>query len=463
MIAAHLRMPLTKPAQPAARRGAIALQRTAAVLLTAASLLAGAATASARSVYPAAAQRPPGAGRLAQVASLRARIQARAARANGRDRDAVVASSRRSRKKRKPPPTLRGDALRALLAFEAMQRRYYVLGSGLYAGEPFSYLWPFSQAFAATVSMANVQGVPKIPGLSVKLAGELHARLVGLNSYLDLTNSGASEGTFTSSLAAFDGEVAPPVGPGGPKYYDDNDWMGIELARTYKLTRKPATLGSAEAIMAFEMAGWSSEPGLACPGGIPFSNTAENTDRNTVTNAPAAELAMQLYRVTGNVKYLQFAEQAYEWVRACLLAPNDLYADHIGLHGAVEDTFWSYNQGAMIGAGTLLYQATHNGAYLYEARQTAAAALAYFSLQRLNEEIPFFASVYFRNLLYLDSLVHDPSGARLAQAYVNHAWQVRRLPGYVFVAGTPPSAQLLVQAAIVQIYALLSSPASTYF
>ena len=37
-----------------------------------------------------------------------------------------------------------------------MQKAYYVLGSGLYKGEPFSYLWPFSQALAATVSVANI-------------------------------------------------------------------------------------------------------------------------------------------------------------------------------------------------------------------------------------------------------------------------------------------------------------------
>ena len=68
----------------------------------------------------------------------------------------------------------------------------------------------------------------------------------------------------------------------------------------YELTHSPAALGSAEAIMAFEMAGWQTEPELACPGGIPFSNAVENTDRNTVTNAPAAELALQLYHITHN-------------------------------------------------------------------------------------------------------------------------------------------------------------------
>jgi len=360
---------------------------------------------------------------------------------------------------KKPPkkPKLTRNSARALLAFEAMQRYYYVRGSGLYAGEPFSYLWPFSQALAATFSMANV------PGLPVSLSHEVHARLIGLRTYLDQNNSSAPEGTYTSTLPAFDGTVAPPTGPGGAKYYDDNDWIGIELARNYKRTHNPGALGYAEGIMAFEMAGWSADPTLACPGGIPFSNNLENTDRNTITNGPAAELGVQLYKITGNLQYLQFAEMAYNWVRTCLLQPNNLYADHIRPHGVIDPTFWSYNQGVMIGAGTLLYQATGNSAYLFQARQTALAARQYFTPQRLGEENPFFPSVYFRNLLYLDSVTHDPPGPKIAQAYVDYAWAHLRLSNNLFVAGSPASAQLLYQAAIVQIYALLSSPPSTYF
>ncbi|HEY1450390.1 MAG TPA: glycoside hydrolase family 76 protein [Solirubrobacteraceae bacterium] len=367
------------------------------------------------------------------------------------------AAAKKPAAKKPKKPVLTGNPARALLAFEAMQHYYYVRGSGLYEGEPFSYLWPFSQALAATVSMSNV------PKLGVSLAQELHARLIGLRSYLDQNNSGAPEDTYTSTLAAFDGTVAPPVGPGGAKYYDDNDWVGIELARIYKTSHNAGALGYAEGIIAFEMAGYSADPTLACPGGIPFSNLAENTDRNTITTAPAAELGVQLYKITGNLQYLQFAETAYNWVRSCLLQGNSLYSDHIRPHGVVDPTLWSYNQGVMIGAGTLLYQATGNSAYLYQARQTAQAAREYFTPQRLGEENPFFPSVYFRNLLYLDSVTHDPPGPKIAQAYVDYAWQHLRLSDNLFVAGSPASAQLLYQAAVVQIYALLSSPPSTYF
>jgi hypothetical protein len=394
--------------------------------------------ASAGSTYPAGVSRPL----IGQARAF--------------ERTARVAHPRRTRKKPRKP-TLHGNPARALLAFRAMQKYYYIPGSGLYSGEPFSFLWQFSQALAATVSMAN------IPSMSGALASEIHSRLIGLRNYLDTSNSGEPDGTFTSTLAAFDATAAPPTGPGGAKYYDDNDWVGIELARLYKATHKPALLGTAEGIMAFEMAGWQTDPELACPGGIPFSNTSENTDRNTVTNAPAAELAVQLYRITRRAEYLRFAEMAYQWVRRCLLLPGGLYADHIRRHGEIEPTVWSYNQGTMIGAGTLLYQATHNSGYLYQARQTARAALAYFTPARLGSEIPFFPSVYFRNLLYLDSVTHDPPGPKLAQAYVDNSWQHLRESNGLFVAGSPPSPQLLVQAAIVQIYALLSSRPGTYF
>jgi hypothetical protein len=420
------------------------LRRAALALLACLSLALPAAAAGARrdpSRYPAGATRPAFAAHAGQLTQ----------HAHG------ASSSSKKKSKKKSAPVLHGDPARALVSFQAMQKAYYILGSGLYKGEPFSYLWPFSQALAATVSLAEV------PILRTQMARELKARMIGLRSYLDVNNSGAPEGIYTSALPAFDGTTAPPVGPGGAKYYDDNDWVGIELVRIYRLTHEAPVLGSAEAIMAFEMAGWQPSPELGCSGGLPFSNLSSNTDRNTITTAPAAELALQLYKLTGNAQYLQFAIQAYEWVRGCLLLPSNLYGDHVNRRGLIEPHLYSYTQGVMIGAGTLLYQATGNSGYLYEARQTAAAALAYFTPERLGAENPFFPSIYFRNLMYLDSVTHDPPGAKIAQAYVDYAWTHLRLSNDLFVAGSPPTGQLLVQAAIVQIYALLSSSPSTYF
>jgi hypothetical protein len=378
----------------------------------------------------------------------------------------AYAAKAKKRPAPKRPPVLSLYAKRAVLAYEAMQQNFYVPSAGLYKGEPeYSFLWPFSQALAASVSVAH------IPGQQPRLEGGLHALAAGLQVYAsspapagETTATGASTATTARS---FDDVTAPPVGPGGDSFYDDNEWVGIELARMYELDHSSAALAQAEQIMAFVMAGWQTagpegQP-LPCPGGVPFSNAQTNTQRNTVTDAPAAELGVQLYRITREVRYLQFAEQAYGWVRQCLLEPGDLYADHIELDGAVQHTEWSYNQGAMVGAGALLYQATHEGAYLYEARQTARAALAAFPYSRLSSENPFFVAVYFRNLMYLDSLTHDPPGVGPAREYAYYAWLRHRLSDDLFAYGSPPTAELLGQAALVQIYALLSTPPSTYF
>jgi hypothetical protein len=393
-------------------------------------------------------------------------------------------------------PALGLYATRALLAYEAMQQNFYVSGTGLYRGEPeYSFLWPFSQALGATVSLSHVTGERP------KLTEGLHALTFGLQQYLgpapapgeagspatgpaqpgEAVGESSSEpgtsasspsnttgaSTATAGVRSYNGNVAPPVGPGGASYYDDNEWVGIELARLYELDHEPVALQQAEQIMEFVMAGWettgpSGQP-LPCPGGVPFSNARSNTSRNTVTDGPGAELAVQLYKITHEARYLQFAEMAYGWVRQCLLEPNDLYADHINNNGTIQRTLWSYNQGSMMGAGVLLYQATHDGAYLYQARQTAKAALAYYPYTRLSNENPFFVAVYFRNLMYLDSVTRDPPGNLPAREYVYYAWLRHRLSDNLFAYGTPPTAELLWQAAIVQIYALLSTSPSTYF
>ena len=378
----------------------------------------------------------------------------------------ALAAKRGHARKAKQSPALNLYATRALLAYQAMQQNFYVPSAGLYKGEPeYSFLWPFSQALAASVSVAH------IPGQQSKLEGGLRALTAGLQVYAspaapagEATATGAST---TTTVRSYNGEVAPPVGPGGDSFYDDNEWVGIELARVYELDRDPAALAQAEQIMQFVMAGWQTtglegQP-LPCPGGVPFSNAENNTQRNTVTDGPAAELAVQLYRITHEVRYLQFAELAYSWVRQCLIEPNSLYADHIELDGEVNRVLWSYNQGSMIGAGVLLYQATHEGIYLWEARQTAKVALAYYTYSRLSSENPFFVAVYLRNLIYLDSVTHDPPGTLPAREYAYYAWQRHRLSDNLFAYGSPPTAELLGQAALVQIYALLSIPPRTLF
>jgi hypothetical protein len=343
-----------------------------------------------------------------------------------------------------------------------MQKYLYINGADLYREElgdtSNSYLWPFSQAVAAAVSVAHIRG--ELGGTRATLSTQLH----GLEKYL--TTAPPIATTSTESLQSLPHYAATisQAGPAGTSYYDDNDWVGIEMARVYELTHSEPALALAEQIMAFEEAGWDSNPSTPCPGGIPHAtNGAEAEARSTISTAPAAELGLQLYRITGNAAYLQFAQTAYNWVRECLLTSGGLYADHLEADGELDPELWSYTQGVMIGAGALLYQVTGNSGYLAQASANASAALSAFPLPTLAAENPFFASVFLRNLLYLDSILHSGAGSVLAQEYLGWAWESLREPNGLFLSAEGGKPTLLGQSAVAQIYALLSTNPASYF
>ena len=401
----------------------------------------------------------------APAAYARSRAHAASAhhgtRAHSRSGARLSRKSRPKPRRRKGPPPLSPDATKAIAAYEAMQKYFFLGSSNLYREElgasTNSFLWPFSQAIAATVSVAHIRGQ------NAKAAFSTGSLLHGLQKYLSSAPPLAVSSTealqalphYTATIAA--------AGSGATTYYDDNDWVGIEMARLYELTHDEAALSFAEQIFAFEQAGWSTSTTAACPGGIPHSDSETDDNRSTISTAPAAELAVQLYRDTGNAGYLQFAEIAYAWVRSCLLTSSGLYADHIEANGELDPEIWSYTQGVMIGAGALLYQATGNPGYIDQAAETANIAVAACPLSILAAENPFFASVFLRNLIYLDSLLHNPTGTALANQYVNWAWNSLHESNGLFVAAEGGKTTLLEQSALAQIYALLSTEPKYFF
>lgn len=353
-----------------------------------------------------------------------------------------------TRTPRPSPPRLHGNAGRAQDAYQTMQRVFYLPSARLYRGVPYSYLWPFSQALTATVSMAGV------PRASPAYRRDVGARLTGLDFYW----------AAARRPPTYEGAVTPPLGRGGHTYYDDNEWVGLELLRLYGSDHNTAHVTRARAIFDAVTAAWSVDATYGCPGGVPFSDDRRNDQRNVVTTAPGAELGVRLFQVTRDRSTLDWAERMYGWVRGCLALTGGLYADHVDPRGKVDATMWSYNQGTMVGAGVLLYEATGLTGYLAQAKGTARAALAAFPLRVLQREPAFFVSVFFRNLLLLNSLRHAGEDVNAAQAYVNWAWQkVRQRSSGLYTFGPNGTVQLLDQAAMVNLYAYLASPASTLF
>jgi glycosyl hydrolase family 76 len=333
----------------------------------------------------------------------------------------------------------------ALSAYTAMQSTYYRSALGLYPGAD---AWPYSQAMAATISIAA------LPGLHQRFRPDLIARLRGLQAYADHVDP---------SPAGYVAQ-APPPSSGGTRFNDDNEWIGIELLRLYHLNRQPQLRTSAQQLLDMVDAQWYTQPKAACPGGVPWESITINHDRNTVSNATGAELGAQLFLTTHNAQDLSWAQRMYGWVRGCLLNSDGLYGDHISFNNSIDSTEWTYNQGTMIGAGVMLYQATRDPTYLQEAQATAQAALAAFGPAQLAIQPTFFNAIYIRNLLLLGGASGDPRYGRFAQWYADDAWNnVRDFDSDLFLSGPGGTTELLDQAAMVQVYALLAGPPSAYF
>src|SRR5665647_3292344 len=232
------------------------------------------------------------------------------------------------------------------------------------------------------------------------------------------------------------------------------------FSQAYIATGNDAELARAITIFDLVVSGWDTDASHAAPGGVFWTQAPWSTDRNTVSTMPGAELAARLYLITGEARYLDWAKRAVAWTDQYLLAPNGLYWDNLKLDGVIDERQFSYNQGVPIGAYTLLYEATGDPQYLDKAKAIASASLAYFLADgRLDNQPIFFNSIYFKNLLLLESVTGGTTYRDAMQDYADQQCAATRDPktGLFPVGGTATS--LLDQSAMVQIYATLAWPA----
>lgn len=351
------------------------------------------------------------------------------------------------------------DAERAVATYQALQENLYLPQYRLYEKsdptELFGYLWDFVNPWAATNDMAE------IPGIGDRYRSDLEARDEGVMDYYD-THETSPAGELQP--AAFASGVLRPVNSEQPTYYDDNAWVGLDFMQEYGLTRQKSDLAHAEEVFRFAVNGWDTRTTVACPGGVFWEDAADST-RNTISNAPNAETGLEIYQVTHDPYYLTWAERMYDWVRGCLMNSSDLYYDHLDDSGDVSTALWSYNQGTMIGAGTLLFQVTGDRAYLEQAEQTASSSLSYYSSDgNLYTQPAVFNVIYFRNLFALAKIDHDPGYAQLAASYADTAWVRDRQSDGLFTDPDPSGGESAENqtAPMAELYALLAQSPPVY-
>ena len=340
------------------------------------------------------------------------------------------------------PSAAPSPKVEAAETYGALQRNFYVASEHLYKGTPanscatYSCLWPFTNATAGTAFLAGT------PGESLFVSG-VNARVAGLAHYADDTE--VSPGGAPQP-PAYESAVAPPLGPGGATYYDDNAWVGLNLVHAYQETSRTKDLTLAQDEFDFAVAGWDASSTDGCPGGIFWEDVA-GSQRNATANGANAELGAELALLTNDSSDLTWAERIYQWAVTCLGTSSGLYDDHVEPNGSVDSTVWSYNQGVMVGAGVLLDKATGTGAYLTQAEQTASAAVAHFGTGSvLVNQGTAFNAIYFRDLYLLNQVAPDSAYAAEAQSFATTMWSQRQPTGLINpqygVNGTAPMIEI---------------------
>jgi predicted alpha-1,6-mannanase (GH76 family) len=250
---------------------------------------------------------------------------------------------------------------------------------------------------------------------------------------------------------------APVYGGSGDVYYDDNLWIAMALIEATGVTHNRSSLDTARQLFTLVTDGWDSNQADPCPGGVFWKRTGVNHDRNTVTTANSALLALTLYKSSPRPGYLLWAQRAYSWAKTCLGTGNGLVADHVDLAGRIDPHTWSYNQGAMIATAVRLFQLTGQRQYLSDAEQDADATLAKLGNPLASGEPAVFLAIFYRDLLGLSAVDPKRNDRAAVATFADEAWAKARDPKTGIFHFGHNVGTLLDQAAMVQIYALLSS------
>ncbi|NCO38627.1 MAG: hypothetical protein COZ06_01295 [Armatimonadetes bacterium CG_4_10_14_3_um_filter_66_18] len=161
------------------------------------------------------------------------------------------------------------------------------------------------------------------------------------------------------------------------RFYDDNAWLALGLLETHGVTGEQKYLTRAEKVMEFLLEGERRTKG----GGI-RQRENEETESVVCTTAPATEVALKLYQLTGTKEYLAAAERWYAWLNAPEVGVRDPETNLFHQGAAVAEGDWTVKKGyrayqtaAPIRAAVLLYQIKHDRNYLEDAQTLAAACL----------------------------------------------------------------------------------------
>lgn len=370
----------------------------------------------------------------------------------------------------KPPAA--HDYRKAFLSlYQALQQQFYDSASGCYRDHEqpvpkngYSYLWPlcgllqaYNEAEAAGMGEASSQ----TPG---SLGGASGPSVRRITELIDRYKS--NKPPMITPLEPQDVQTRKPKGGpapipgydsylvefgGGGRFYDDNQWLGLAWMDCWFRTKQPDFLQRGQLIYRFMLSGYDTVAG----GGL-YWEEGKKTTKNTCSNGPGIMLALQLYKATGQQKYLDTALLLYHWVNAHLRDETDgLYFDHIRTRDdRIGRAKFSYNTGTMLQSNVWLYELTRDPVYLQRAKAIADSAIRYFYGPGRFRDGYWFNAVLLRGYEDLLKFHYNPAYLDAIKRCVDHS-----LDNDLALTGVMGSSQqqlLVNQAGMLEILARLA-------
>lgn len=258
---------------------------------------------------------------------------------------------------------------------------------------------------------------------------------------------------------------------GNERYYDDNVWIGLDMAELYEQTEDTRFLEKAEMVWDYLMVGNTS----SCGGGILWREKPAYSNKHTCSTAPAAVLGCKLYEITKDQKYLDKAKELYEWLKEYMQDPSDhLFYDNITPAMKIGTAKYSYNSGQPMQAACLLYNITGDQQYLTDAQLIARSAhnkwfTSYKSKELgetfacINGDHAWFYAVLFRGFLELYKIDNRRDYVTSFEKSMLQAWlsdcrnkTTNLLSNTYFVGKTNSSWEILHEGAFVEMLARLA-------
>ncbi|MDB5057856.1 MAG: glycoside hydrolase family 76 [Chloroflexi bacterium] len=295
----------------------------------------------------------------------------------------------------------------AVGAMRQLERDFYDPHAGLYRAtgglhEPYIAVWPTSQVLSAAIGLARLSRTQENIARVRRIINSLHI--------------------YASPQGGYHARIVRSL-----RYYDDNNWVALDLLDAYALLHDQSYLSAAKNVFDYLITGWDTQHG----GGLIWADG--HTDRPTVSTAPAITIALRLAAVTHQATYRTWANRLYAWENSKLSNGHGLYWDHIdGVSGAIDRDIVSYNQGVMIDANIAYAKLTGKQAYLAEARRIATATASAMTGPWHNHgRYAAFDAIYFAAVAHLNAASPHAASLDQANAYLQWAWptaSAKRLP-----------------------------------